>query len=61
MEKHHEPPRGSEEEAEEIRTEMELINREGGGVGEAAPFRRLVLVVVTAALVALALWYFSRS
>jgi hypothetical protein len=53
MEKHHEPPRGSEEEAEEIKTEMEMINRE-------APVRRLVLVVVTALLVFVALWYFSH-
>jgi hypothetical protein len=60
MEKHHEPPRGSEEEAEEIKTEMEMINREGGGYGESAPVRRLVLVVVTAILVFVALWYFSH-
>jgi len=54
------PDRHSEGETEEIDREMEMIEREGGGVGEAAPFRRLVLVVVTAALVFLALWYFWR-
>jgi hypothetical protein len=54
------PDRRRESETEEIDREMEMIEREGGGPGEAAPFRRLVLVIVTAALVFLALWYFSH-
>jgi hypothetical protein len=52
--------RGGGQEAEEIRTEAELIDRKGGGGGESTPVRRLAFVVATALLVFVALWYSSH-
>ena len=53
------PDRGSKIEAEEIDREMEMIEREGGGVAEAAPLRRLAYLAAIVVVLGV-LWYFWR-
>jgi hypothetical protein len=47
------------EETEEIDREMRILEQHHAGAEERSAVRRIGLVVVTAILVALALWYFA--
>jgi hypothetical protein len=51
-------PPGSEK--DELRREMEMIEREGGGAGESAPLRRLAFVALAALVIFLAFRFLSR-
>jgi hypothetical protein len=46
-------------EKKELRREMEIIEREGGGAGESAPLRRLAFVALAAVVVFLAFRFLS--